>query len=224
MGLFGKLKQNMNHGGVKVHIQAPSSVPGNQVIPVTVTITADSSQTINSVKAEIRAEAKEQGVNIGGPNGGVGMQSSRSMPQTIAQVENREPFTIAPGETKTINLELYISGSAASGNPMSQVANIGGGLGTALQAVAAVAQNFDHVSYLYTVHASADVPGVSLDPGDHQPIQILPPTAAAPQPTQPASSAPVQSQPQTTLPTPSLPGMPAPVQQAQSPEPSSNQP
>jgi len=64
MGLFSKLKSNMD-GGVQVHIQAPSSTPSNQVIPVTVTITADSSQTINNVKAEIKAQAREQGFHHG---------------------------------------------------------------------------------------------------------------------------------------------------------------
>ena len=223
MGLFGKLKDNMNHGGVKVHVQAPGSVPGNQVIPVIVTITADSSQTINSVKAEIKAEAKEQGITMGGNNnmnGGMGVRSSRTMSQTIAEVENRESFTIGPGETKTVNLELYISGDTGNGNPMGQLANIGGGMGSALQAVAAVAQKFEHVNYLYTVHASADVPGVSLDPSDKQSIQILPPTAAVqapPQAAQPAADMLAQNQPQPAQPILPIPGMPAPVRPPQDP-------
>jgi hypothetical protein len=220
MGLFDKLKQNMN-GGVKVQVQAPSSVPGNQVIPVTVTITADDSRTVNSVKAEIKAEAREQGINIGGNNmgggtGGVGVQSSRTMAQTIAQVESREPFTIGPGETKTVNLQLYVSGNTGSGNPLGQLGNAGGGLGQVLQTVASVAQNFEHVNYIYSVHASADVDDVKLDPGDKQSIQLLPPTAA-PQPVAPAQPAqpgpvPVQNQPPTppVQPAPPVPPPPAP--------------
>ena len=66
MGLFSNLKANLNHGGVKIQIKAPSSVPENQVIPVIVNITSDSSQTINSVKAEIKAVARKQGLNFSG--------------------------------------------------------------------------------------------------------------------------------------------------------------
>src|ERR1700691_5501178 len=101
MGLFSKLKSSMN-GGVQVHVQAPSAVPSNQIIQVAVTVTSDSSQTINSVKAQIKAQAKEQGFTMGGGQG-IGVQEGRTMEQTVAQAENREPFTIGPGETKTVN-------------------------------------------------------------------------------------------------------------------------
>ncbi len=195
MGLFNKLKSNMD-GGVQVHLQAPSSVPANQVIPVTVTITADSTQTINNVKAEIKAQAREQGFTMGGQ--GVGMQEGRTMAQTVAQVESREPFTVGPGETKTVNLQLFINGSTGTGGPLGQMGNMGGALGGALQAVASVAQNFEHVNYLYSVHASADVQGHHVGPSDKQSIEILPPsaTAQAVQPTPFAGDAmPGQAQP-----------------------------
>jgi hypothetical protein len=221
MGLFGKLKANMNHGGVKVHVQAPSSIPGNQVIPVQVTITADSSQTIDSVKAEIKAQAKEQGISMSSNSGG--MENSRTTHQTVAEVESREPFTLGPGESKTINLELYINGSAGSVNPLAQFNNAGGALGSVLQSVASVAQNFEHINYIYSVHASANVQGITLDPNDKQPIQILPPTQAAQaaqtvqavQPTQPSSPVQNTTQQQITQPVPLTPGMPQPVQPTQ---------
>jgi len=198
VGLFGKLRSNMNHGGVKVQLQAPSSAPADQVIPVTVTITAEDSQTVDGVKAEIKAQAREQGITMGGGQG-VGVQSSRSIDQTVAQVESREPFTIGPGETKTVNLQLYLNGNAGGGNPLGQLGNAGGALGGALQTLATVAQNIDHVNYLYSVHASADVEGVRLDPSDKQSIQILPPSGAA-QPAQPVIANAVPSQPQENVP------------------------
>lgn len=191
MGLFSRLKDNLNHGGVKIQIQAPSSVPGNQVIPVTVNITSDSSQTIDRVKAEIKAVAREQGLNFGG---GGGVQASTTSAQTVAQVENREAFTISPGETKTVNLELFINGGAAGGNN-GQLGSMGG----ALQALASVAQNFGHVNYTYSVHASADVQGITIDPSAKQPIQILPPTENVP--VQPAPISVIQSQAPVTPPT-----------------------
>jgi hypothetical protein len=220
MGLFGKLKANMTHGGVKVHVQAPSSVPGNQVIPVQVTITADSPQTIDSVKAEIKAQVREQGLNIGGMGGGmgvnrgVGVEDRRTNYQTVAQVESRESFTLSPGETKTVTLQLFINGSAGSGNPLGQLNNMGGALGGVLQSVVSAAQGFEHVNYVYSVHASANVQGVALDPSDKQPIQILPPAAAA-QPIQPAAQPADTLQSTTqpiTQPLSPTPAMPQPVQ------------
>ena len=193
MGLFSKLRQNVNHGGVKVQVQAPGSVPSNQVIPVNVTLTADSAQTINSVKAELKARAKEEGLMLG--NGGIGAQQSRTMEQTIAQVENRQPFTIAPGETKTVNLQLYIDGTTGNASPS-------GGTGAAANVINSIIQGLGHVHYIYSLHVSADVPGVALDPSDKMPIQILP--AAQTQPTQP----PAASQNPPTPPIPPTPTQP----------------
>jgi len=197
MGLFDKIKQNVSHGGVKVQVQAPSSVPGNQVIPVVVTLTADNQQTINNVKAEIKAEAKEEGLSIGN---GVGVQQGRTTAQTIAQVESRQPFSIGPGETKTVNLQLYINGSTGAVNPSGLPNDMSGGAGGAVQAITSLMQGLGHVHYIYTVHASADVEGVAIDPGDKMPIQILPPTASTPQapapvqsPVQPPANPPVQA-------------------------------
>jgi len=201
MGLFSKLKSSMD-GGVQLHIQAPGSVPANQVIPVMVTITANGMRTINSVKAEIKAEAREEGIAMG--NGrGVGVQNSSTMAQTIAQVESRESFSISPGETKTVNLQLYINGGVAGINPMGQMSNVGGVLGGVLQTVA----SFEHVNYLYSVHASADVQDVHLSPSDKQPIQILPPAEAAPaaSTTTPNSVFPNQAQPPASSPQASVP-------------------
>ncbi len=202
MGLFSKLKANFNHGGVKVHVQAPSSVPANQVIPVTVSITADSSQSVKSVKVEIKAVAREQGVNIGlgsgiGTGSGGNPQDTATS-QVVAKAENREPFTIAPGETKQVTLELFISGM---GNMNMGNFDQAGALGGALQAITSIAQNFSHMNFTYTVHASADVEGIALDPSDKQPIQILPPaeTAAAAPPESIVAAAPAPVQPQTTV-------------------------
>lgn len=163
------------NGGVQVHVQAPSAVPSNQVIQVTVSITSDTSQTINSVKAEIKAQAREQGFTMGGAQG-MGVQQSRTMEQTIAQAESRDQFIINPGETKTVTLQLFLSGGTGGMGPLGQMASVGGVMGGVMQAMSSVAQNFEHVNYLYTVHASVDVQGHSLNPSDKQPIQMLPPS------------------------------------------------
>lgn len=175
MGFFGKIEENLHHGGVKIHLGAPSSVASNQVIPVQVTITSDSPQTIQSVKAEIKAEARQQGIGVGQINEpGLGVGESNN--QTIAVVESREPFTINPGESKIVNLELALNGGAAIGNPMAQMGNMGGAAGGVLGAVSMLAQNFDHVNYTYSVHAYAKIDGIAMEPSDKQPIQLLPPS------------------------------------------------
>lgn len=206
MGLFGKLEENIHHGGVKVHVHAPSSVPGNQVIPVQVTIESDSQQTINSVKAELKAQIREEGLRMGSMAGmgnrGIGAQAGGSNYRTVAQIQSNEPFTISPGETKTVNLELYLSGSDG-GN------NTGSPMGGALGALMNVAQGFEHVNYLYRVEASANVQGVHLDPNDKQPIEILPPNnGQATQPTQTIESFQDNTQPQPAQPTQPLPEEP----------------
>jgi len=204
MGLFSKLKQSMDHG-VVVHVQAPSSAPSDQVIPVQVMVTSSTMQTVNVVKAEIKAQAKEQGIRMGG-GPGMGVNSSETMTQTVAQVESREPFTINPGETKTINLQLFMNGTGVSGNPMAQMRTGAGGLGGVLQSMAVASQAFEHINYLYSVHASLEVQGLALHPSDKQPIQILPP-AAAPPPTQAAQANNIAPVPNTPQP-PQMPAQP----------------
>jgi hypothetical protein len=173
MGLFSKIRDNLTHGGVKLSLKAPISVPAGQVIPVTVSLASTTSQTINSIKAEIKAQARQQGIGMG--NGaGMGIEEGQTTYQTVAQVENRGSFTLNPGEPKTVTLELYINGASI----MGQANNVNGGLGGALQSVLSAAQSLEHITYIYSVHASADVQGITLDPNDKQPIQIIPQSAA----------------------------------------------
>ena len=206
MGLFSKLKDDVTHGGVKISVQVPSSIASNEPIPVTVTITSDDSRTINSVKAELKAQAREQGIGLGGfgmePHmGGIGTQQSRTMYQTVAQVESREPFTVNAGEPKTVNLQLYLNGSPMSGSPLGQLGNSGGVMGGILKTLG----NLDHVNYLYRVDASAQIEGVGMDPSDNQAIQLLPPsqTVEFAQPTAPL--VPGQSSEPTQQVTPGTP-------------------
>jgi hypothetical protein len=209
MGLFGKISNNLHHGGVKVRLEAPASVPSNEVIPVTVNITADSTQTINAVKVEIKAQEREQGMGMGGVGVGIGnnnmnngYNNQQSTEQTVAVVESRETFTINAGETKTVQLQLALNGTAAMGNGLSQLQGAAGNFGNALAAIASVASNFENISYTYSVHAYVDVADIAMDPSDKQPIQILPPVqqAPAPQPVQPQTVAAPAPLPPTSNP------------------------
>ena len=171
MGLFSKFKSKAS-GGVVVKVQAPSSVPSNQVIPVKITITSDTSQTIKSIKAEVKARAKEQGFSVGSQ--GAGMQTGTTTEMVVAKAENRDAFTVNPGETKTIDMQLFVD----SNQNLAMSGNISGPAAGVMKAVTALAQGMNHISYLYTVHAYADVDGHAFNPSDKQDIQLLPPSTA----------------------------------------------
>lgn len=210
MGLFSKLRSNMS-GGVHLRVQAPGSVPSDQVIPVNVDVTTDNTQTITAVKVELKAQAREEGFSMGNRGGfsvgnnmqtGNGMQANNTMEQTVAQAEDRTTFTINPGETKTVSLQLYLNGGTVGMNPNGMFPGAGnnGAIGNVLNVVSslAMAGSFEHINYVYSVHAYASVEGHNIGPSDKQPIQILPPTANP-------QSQPAQPQPPQSM-TPSQPG------------------
>ncbi|MEJ0072651.1 MAG: hypothetical protein WDN27_00975 [Candidatus Saccharibacteria bacterium] len=207
MGLFSKLRANMNHGGVTVHVQAPDTVPSNQVIPVQVTLTADSPQTVAGVKVELKARMKEQGMTLGR---GAGVQQNATTEQTVAVAESHEPLSLSPGQPQTVSLQLFMSGNTSAMGVLGGLGNTGGALGGVLQSAMAATQAFNHLDFIYTVHAHADVEGIALDPSDKRSIQLLPPAAAA----QPATTGPVQPTPIADQPIQSqAPQQPDPPQQ-----------
>ena len=188
MGFFSKLKADMNHGGVKLNAQVPGSVPSDQPIPITVTITSDTPQTVNSVTVKLEAEEREQGVSLGFGSGGMnnmnqmGANERGTTYQTVAQVENRDQFTIAPGDTKTVTLQLYLNNAQTGQGQGGQMNPMGAALGGVLQSIAM--RGFAHASFIYRVHVSADIAGVGVGPHQNLPIQIAPPSSqqAASQP------------------------------------------
>jgi hypothetical protein len=226
MGLFSKLGKSM-HGGVTLKVQAPGSVNENQMVPITVTITSEETHTVSSVKAEIYAQEEQRGVSFGnngvgvGMGGGVGigmgnnnndmgMNNNRSYTQTVAQVESREAFTINPGETKVVNLQLYIDAGVTQ-----KLSGGGGAVAGAIGALVSAAQTLENIHFIYSVHASAHVDGVKLHPSDHMPIQVLPPISttlqqptATPQFNNAATVAPPVVNPQIVNPAPAQPTIP----------------
>jgi hypothetical protein len=221
MGIFGKLFG----GGLKVKVQAPASVPSNEVIPVNVTITSDKTVSIEQVKVEIKSQAKEQGMTLG--NGGVGTQEGMTNQQTVAVAENRDTFTVSGGEDKTLNMQLFVSGNG-NGNNLNTAA-MPGAIGGALSAIANIASNIDHVNYIYSVHAIVSVQGKKLHVHDSQPIQLLPPQNSGGQPPQSMQAVEPAAPPQAAQPQPpAVPINPLPfvAPQVQQPpqEPQNNEP
>lgn len=172
MGLFGKIKENFNHGGVKVSVQAPASVSMNDAagLPVTVTLTNnDEQRTINKVSVEIIATSQDQGFDSSGAT-----NNTTSTNKTVARADNTQPFALMPGETKSVQLTIVMNSGAAvaaqlpEGSGMAQVAD-------ALGKLQAVGEAMHGDSWTYQVQAKADVEGVTLDPMDQKPLQVLKP-------------------------------------------------
>lgn len=121
------------------------------------TITSDTTHVVSKITARIEAQAKEQGMVMGGQ--GAGLESSKTTFQTIAEAQNAESFTINPGETKTVSLQLALNTAATAaggyGGPSPS-----GGVAQVIGTVMAAVQPFEHVNFIYRVHVTADVPWV----------------------------------------------------------------
>ena len=167
MGFFSKIKQNFNHGGVSIEMSAPGSVRTSDAnLPVTVNITnGPESQTIKRVTAEIIATSRNQSFDTNATN-------QNSQTKTVARIDNNEQFTLAPNETKQVQLALTINGmgealEAATGlDPNSAAGKIANKIAGAMSA-----GNVD--AYTYSLRVSADVDGIALDPAKSQPLQML---------------------------------------------------
>lgn len=173
MGFFSSLKKNFKHGGVKVRLQAPASVSMQDAsFPVNVSVVAsDSPAQVKGVKVEIIAESRNQAFN---QPSSVGTSNEQFTQQTVARSDYNQPFTLNPGETKTVQVNIVmnqgksVESQLPQGSAMAQVAHAVGQL-QSLQ------EHLNQNSYSYYVQAVADVDGVSFDPSDRQDIQILKP-------------------------------------------------
>jgi hypothetical protein len=171
MGLFGKIKQNLNHGGVKIDVQAPASVSVNDAtLPVTVSITnGEAQQSVKRVTAEIIATSRNATFSQPSRDG---FDNTQPMTETVARAENVEPFTLQPGEVKSVQLNITMNAGAAAGAQLPEGSGLAKVAG-ALQKLQTVTETLNKGSYTYDVRATVDVDGIALDPAKSQPLQIL---------------------------------------------------
>ncbi|CAN5411313.1 hypothetical protein BH09PAT4_BH09PAT4_01810 [soil metagenome] len=168
MGFFSKIKQNLQHGGVDISLQAPASISmQDAVMPVVVTVVAkDTVSTINKVRVEVYRQSNNRSFGS--------TQQASPTSDSIALSENTEVFTLNPGESKSIQLSIVMNEAKTfadalpEGSAMAQVAG-------AFQRLESVKNVLDQNSYTYSIKGSADVEGVMLDPSASQPLQILKP-------------------------------------------------
>lgn len=169
MGLFGKIKENLNHGGVKLQLSAPASVSMQDAsVPVTVNVTGGSEpQTINGIDVTIWAESRNQAFSTTNT-------SSQVDRHQVAEANYAQPFIVLPGETKSVQLSVVMNAGEAvasqlpEGSGMAQIAQ-------AFQKLQAVSETLNHDSYTYSIATSAKIEGVTFGPSHEQPIQVLKP-------------------------------------------------
>ncbi|MGI9027823.1 MAG: hypothetical protein ACR2FM_03210 [Candidatus Saccharimonadales bacterium] len=136
-------------------------------LPVAVTITSkDAPCTINKVSVEVIRESRNRSFGE--------TESSSNLSESMAQAENTEVFTLAAGETKTVQIAIVMNAGkfAAESLPAnSGLAQVAG----ALEKLQSISQAMNQNSYEYYLSGYADVEGITFDPSGRQPIQILKP-------------------------------------------------
>ncbi len=163
MSFFGKIKQNIHNGGVNISLQAADSFSRQDPsLPVSVTIAAtNEGAQVNSVKAEILATSMSK--SFSQPMG----QTNSSLNNTpsvevVARADNAQPFSLQPGESQTLQLNIIINSGQGQPPP-------GGGFMYFLNNASEV---FNPNSYSYSLKVSADVAGIALDPSASQKLHL----------------------------------------------------
>ncbi len=162
MGFFSKLKDNFQHGGIKITLAAPPVITANMTtLPVQVTVTAgETAQRINSLSVELIKEEYSQGRSTT-----TGTSTNSEQQTTIlSRQDTNQSFDLPAGQTATIDLTLSVSTPAQIDNPALRKA---AGIMSAFSTFGSSANNWQHY-----IRASADVEGIVLDPSAQQRVQI----------------------------------------------------
>lgn len=173
MGFFTKIKDNFTHGGVKVQLQAPASASMNDAsIPAAITVSAtDKQETIENVSLFLVARNSNRGFV---QPGNISNTPNQATETVVAQANYMQPFTIAPGENKTVELAITMNQGAAmqsqmpSDGALAQVAGM-------MQQLQSVSEIMNDTSYEYRIRATAKVEGIAFSPSHELPIQLLKP-------------------------------------------------
>lgn len=177
MGFFSKLKQNLNHGGIKVRVDAPAMVKlTGESFDATVTIKNEGSeaQNIKSVTVSLVEDRFEQDMS-GNPTAQSSLPSNDQRAiRNLASVANQEAFTLEPGQEKALTVTLPIKAAEI----INEVAGDNAGLkavASALGKLETVAAAMNQSHFRHYVQATVDVDGISLDPSAQADVQLLKP-------------------------------------------------
>lgn len=174
MGFFGKLKNTLSRGGIKVQLQAPASASMNDpTIPTTVTVSAsDKQETIERVTVSLLARSYDRGFMQ--PTNGSANNADQGQELTVAEANYTQPFIIQPGEVKTFQLAVVMNQGAAMASQLPE-GSMAAKLAGALQGLQSLSELMNDTSYQYSIRATAKVSGVVFSPSQEQPLQLLKP-------------------------------------------------
>lgn len=174
VGFFGKLKENMHHGGIQIRLDAPNTVSTKDAtLPVTVHVSAaDEQQTIESVFVAIIATQTNQAFDLSNANQAAANPSSER--HTVAQAAFTEPFVLQPGEARDVQLAIVMNQAAAL-NPELPENGMAAQVMNAMQKMQTLAEASGLQNYSYMLEAWAKVSGIRLSPAHSQNLQILGP-------------------------------------------------
>jgi hypothetical protein len=143
MGFFNKIKQNLNHGGVKIELDAPTEITREQtVIPVKVTLVADQQCQIDSIEASLErryVNAKSDG--------------TAPSPTTFGSVKQAGPIALSAGQSQEFTLSITIPST-----------NSGGAAGQLFGKLANTLSSLNSQTFHHYICVKADVAKISLDP------------------------------------------------------------
>jgi hypothetical protein len=156
MGFFGKIKQNLNHGGVDVSLSVPDRIEKGQTsLHAQVTISATEARTIKSVRVQIERRYDNSG-------------NSQRQNSVLGSAVYETPFAITPGQPLSLQFDISLKPEDEMADDHPVLASLASGI-TKLNDVY---DKGSMVSYWHYVNAIVDVENINFDPHADQRIQI----------------------------------------------------
>ncbi len=156
MGFFGKLKQGLGIGTIKVELQIPGQVAkADGQVQGKLTMTAQSDQHVQSIKFRF-VESYMTGRG----------EEQKTEEYELGTLVLDTPFDMKKDETKSVDFTLPFQFAASSNQALAEQSGVLGALGKA--AVLARAERSE-----YHVKAVVDCQGVALDPSASKSIRLV---------------------------------------------------
>ncbi len=156
MGFFGKLKQGLGIGTIKLQLQVPGQI-AKSASPINgqVTLNAESDQHVNSIKFTF-VETVTSGRDA----------DKKTTDFERGILEMRNPFDIKKGETRAIPFSLPFQIPASGTQALADKGGVLGAIGMAASLLAS--ENSE-----YHVKVVVDCAGAAFDPSDSQRIIVV---------------------------------------------------
>jgi uncharacterized protein (DUF736 family) len=155
MGFFGKIKQNLKHGGVTIDILPPERIEKGQFnVHVPVTLASSDNMQIKSVSARVERRYLNTGNN-------------QRQPTVLGSSSYDTPFAINAGQPLSLQFDVSIAPADQAGDDHPALRSVVGALEKASNAYDKSSQRYEHY-----VAVMADVDGIAMDPQADKRIYI----------------------------------------------------